>query len=1220
MSDQERQSFHSKIGGRFRSQVNRGLIARVVPVFLAALVPTLGLLDYSISSMLDAANRRREANGVRNEVLLVRQLAGLVHDLQFERALSAVFAVTNGTEYSSELRNRRELVDEGLLGVASLDERQTAILAPLGTDHLRLLLQTGDSVALLRSEVNRYSASATEGFSRILERFLVAFDRIGAHIEEPELIHRVDALSKTLWLKEFVGRERALIAPAIVDRQMNDEARAVHRSYIRFQDENEEGFRFFADDASVHFFDLGVSDSRENFLALRNSVLEQRFADLSANEWFRTSAEYTNSLRAVEIYLSTDLGDVTTEIVASYREAFINAVLATFLVLALTGGVLVVVGRQIRDEIRTAEKLRSDVSARNALHQVSEMAASASTCDELLYGAVHVLTEMDFLGSGTEGAGFSTNAAGLLQLRVSKDFPQQLQIGCATVSPGHCLCGRAAATGKIQFASHVDRRHETRYKGMKPHGHYNIPLKVGGRVKAVVVLYLSSGARESEQHKMFLNTAAQTLSGALDRIEQGEELARSKDRLGWALESTADGVWDWDIKTGKVLFSDQWARTLGYDPPEIRGHIDTWKELVHPDDWDRTHAMLEDHFAGKTTSYECENRLRKKDGTYRHNLDRGKVVAWSETGDALRMVGSDSDITERKEAEIRLQGYVKNLEDTQAKLDLQAQDLREQSELLQAALADAQIATKAKGDFLATMSHEIRTPMNGVLGMTQLLLETDLTEEQKDFAETIMSSGNSLLTIINDILDFSKIEAGKLDVEPIPFDFQSAISELLTLLAPKCEEKNLEIMMRFKPGVPRNVVGDPGRLRQVLMNLIGNAIKFTKEGHVLVEIDGEEIAGIAHYKVSVKDTGIGISKEGRGRLFQAFSQADGSTTRKYGGTGLGLAISRQLIEIMGGEMNVDSEEGVGSTFWFTLPLPVSEAPSPMIMADVTGMRVLIVDDNEVNRRVVSEQIQSWGMESEGAESAAGALDVLSSSEKPFDVAILDYRMPDVNGEKLGLHLKSDPGTAGLKLVLMTSAGSRGDGKRLEEAGFAGYLVKPADPDTLRAVLGAVCGSDDRRFVTRHSVAESTIVFEDLPPETVPGTVRPRPTVLLVEDNAINQKVAIKMLSKLGCDVELAENGEVAVRKWNDGDFDVIFMDCQMPEVDGYEATGRIRSQETSCGGERIPIIAMTANAMAGDREKCMVAGMDDYVTKPVSPARIAAALEQWIEGFGAATT
>jgi len=556
------------------------------------------------------------------------------------------------------------------------------------------------------------------------------------------------------------------------------------------------------------------------------------------------------------------------------------------------------------------------------------------------------------------------------------------------------------------------------------------------------------------------------------------------------------------------------------------------------------------------------------------------------------------DITSRKEAEQALKDYAQKLEHINQQLD--------------AALREAKAATEAKSSFLATMSHEIRTPMNGVIGMTGLLLETTLTDEQHDYAETVRTCGDHLLMIINDILDFSKIEAGKLDLEVIEFDLRLAIEESLDLMAERASSKGLNLACLFHADVPRNLLGDPGRLRQIVMNLTANAIKFTESGDVVVEVTAQaQSKEDATIHVAVTDTGIGISEQARERLFQSFSQADGSTTRKYGGTGLGLAICKRLVEMMGGTIGVMSRVGEGSCFWFTVNLRKhadGSRSADVSTALLAGLRILIVDDKVVNRRMLELMTKKWGMQPTLIPSGSEALDVLRRryGKPQFDLALLDVDMNPTDGIELARAIKARAEEGDIKLVLLTSFGQRGDAKTAKEAGLAAYLTKPIRERQLHDCLVAV---------TQRPVASRLLATRQSPPLITRHTLAETKAkmdlhILLAEDNIVNQKVAVRLFQRLGYRIDVVANGHEVVEAMSRMRYDVVFMDCQMPDMDGFEATCRIREQESSGTSHRVLIIAMTANVMQGDCERCLAAGMDDYLSKPISVDALACVLDR----------
>ncbi len=662
------------------------------------------------------------------------------------------------------------------------------------------------------------------------------------------------------------------------------------------------------------------------------------------------------------------------------------------------------------------------------------------------------------------------------------------------------------------------------------------------------------------------------------------EARENERRFRATFDQAAVGIVHTSLDGRYLRVNRKFCEMLGYEESELIGMAAA--DYSHPEDANRGGPQRKMMLEGKLKTFSEEKRYIRKDGSVLWS-NRTVSLAHDESGNPLYFIRIIEDIAERKRAESEL--------------------ARQAQELMTARVA-ADAANAAKSQFLANMSHEIRTPMNGVLGMTELLLDSGLNEAQRRYAQTIRASGEALLKIINDILDFSKIEAGRLELDPIEVDVRDLSEEALQLMAPRANEKGLDLACRIAPEVPKRIRVDPVRLRQILLNLLGNALKFTERGEVTLSIGRveETIAGSGPtqclLRFTVADSGTGISPEAQTRLFQPFSQADMSTSRRFGGTGLGLAVCKQLAQMMGGEIGVDSEPGRGSNFWFTVRADILDGGrSTPARADLKGVRVLIVEDNATNRAILLHQITGLGAHCDVAADGLAGLEAMRAAlarGRAYHLALIDMKMPRMNGIELMRAVRSDAGLRDTRLAMLTSLSAAGEAAATRAAGADAYLTKPVRRAELFNALAGLMG-------TTAAEAPAAAAHE-------PDALDYRGAhVLLAEDNPVNQEVARAMLERAGCRVTIAVNGRAAVEQWLAQPFELVLMDCQMPELDGFEATREMRTQEA--GRVRVPIIALTANAMADDRERCLAAGMDDYLPKPFKRSDLMAVLQRWID-------
>jgi two-component system, sensor histidine kinase and response regulator len=729
---------------------------------------------------------------------------------------------------------------------------------------------------------------------------------------------------------------------------------------------------------------------------------------------------------------------------------------------------------------------------------------------------------------------------------------------------------------------------------------------VHARGHLVTVLLNVSLVRDGHNQPRYFISQIQDITSRkeadLERKQAENALRESNVKFHLLADNITDAFWIRSPDMRELLYiSPAFERIWGRSTESLYANPHLWADFTHPEDRERVVVLFET-LTGDAPALDVEYRIVRPDGEIRWIRARGFQVRDS-ANTLVRLTGIVTDITERQLAAEALRTSLVEISFTNRAL---------QAEIVERKYAEdaAEAANRSKSEFLANMSHEIRTPLNGVIGMAELALGTDLTIEQREYLDMVKSSGESLLTVINDILDFSKIEAGKLTVDLIPFDLSNCLATTLKLQAARAHLKGLELACNIRPDVPTALVGDPNRLRQIVTNLIGNAVKFTEHGEVVLTVEAEtQTDRDAVLRFSVSDTGIGVPPEQHEAIFKPFIQADGSTSRKYGGTGLGLAISTSLVALLGGRMWLESETGKGSTFHFTVSFDLQQTPAPGTrdrdaqMMHLRDMPVLVVDDNAVNRQILETTLTRWLMKPVLAESGRAAVAAMLERKKSgtaFPLVLLDAQLPDMDGFSMAEAIKDDPELAKTTLLMLTSGGQEGDGVRCRELGIAGYLTKPISQDELLeailVVLGVASGDPDGlHVVTRHSLREG----------------RRKLRILLAEDNTVNQMLAARLLGKRGHTVVIVDNGKqalTALEEPGSGGFDLILMDVQMPEMDGFEATAVIRAREQSSGAH-LPIIAMTAHAMKGDKERCLEAGMDAYVSKPIQVEQLFATID-----------
>jgi len=839
--------------------------------------------------------------------------------------------------------------------------------------------------------------------------------------------------------------------------------------------------------------------------------------------------------------------------------------------------------RDITERKEADKKLQREHQIRSVLNELLALSLKDLSLDDLLNEAIEQITSIPKLVFETRGAIFLMDRdANELVLKAHRGLHPSLIGQCATVPSGTCLCGRAAESKELIFENNLNEKHDVMFDGITDHGHYCVPiLSLSKQVLGVFTVYVEAGHHFHEDEAQFLKSIADVLSGIIERNNAETALIETKGRLQAVIDGVQSLVFVKDRMGRHLLVNSYFEKTFGLSKEEVLGKTDL---DLFPADIAEEIMSVDKKVMEEGKQIRFEATIPHHDGSIHIHLTE-KFPLFNSDLEVYGLCGLATDITHQKDIE---------------------KELHEAREI-------AEDATQAKSDFLANMSHEIRTPMNAIIGMSHLALKTDLTSKQSDYVNKIHISGQNLLGIINDILDFSKIEAGKLDIETIDFSLGEVLDNLSNLISLKTQEKGLEFVFAVAPDVPMHLAGDPLRLGQILLNLTSNALKFTEKGEIVVSVQTLEVGpenAILHF--SVRDTGIGLTEEQRNKLFQSFQQADTSTTRKYGGTGLGLTISKKLTELMGGEIGVDSEPGVGSTFHFTARFGRQIKKKPgieIVPKTLEGLTVLVVDDNETMRQVLQVYLEEFSFKVQACTSGNEAIESVQEKNSRdgacIDLILLDWLMPEMDGIETARKIINDSSLVKVPKIIMVTGHGRADVmKHADDMGLDGFLLKPVTQSILFDAIIQAFGHETE------GPSENERRKEKRPEgfEAVRGA-----HILLVEDNEINQQVATELLRDEGFFMDIADNGKIAVEKVisfkGKMPYDLVLMDLQMPVMDGYTAAQEIRKDTRF---DELPIVAMTADAMSGVREKVLDIGMNDFVTKPINSGDLFRVLKEQI--------
>ncbi|MFA7242087.1 MAG: response regulator [Sulfuricellaceae bacterium] len=1188
-------------------------------LLLILIIPISGLLFFSITSALEKSRAMTEMEGVETLVSLVVTIGETMQELQKERSLTAGFLASQGKNFATELAAQRKATDQLILGLDQLAQSQSMrypdlarqLALPDAMRRLRILeKQQRRRIDTLDMDVDKAISVYNGSIAPLLDVSL-QMPLLGGNREISRLAFAYVSL---LNLKEHTGRERAMLNNVFIAKRFTVNRFHQFAANLEMQENHLRWFQAFASPGQRALYAAQMNTpalhelERIRYYALTqagNDVLEQDPAN-----WFRLSTLKLDALHGVEKQLTNDLLTLAWDIKRKARTTMIVFALLAVLAILATLGYAAILIRNILAQLGGEPCYAADVVKKVADGDLNvEIAVRPGDTTSLL-ASVKIMRDqlVEIVGKARQAneqleqrvtertfelaANLAQSRKTLAELENQQFALDQHAIVSVTDIKGNIIYANDTFCSISQYTLEelLGKNHRIVKSGIQPpsffkelwstissgkvwHGELCNRAKDGSLywVNATIVPFLNEHGQPYQYVGIRTDITAQK--------RMGEKIEEDRRFLQGLTDALGEGVYALDMEWRCTFVNPEAERLLGWKKDELIGQ--PIHELVHFQHADGAPHRREDCHIAMTSRHGLPARseddlfTRKNGDTFPVSLVCVPLIE-NENGAITGTVVAFQDITLRKET----------------------------TDALTRAKEAAEAASRAKSDFLATMSHEIRTPMNGIMGMTELALDTELSQVQREYLEIVKTSADSLLTVINDILDFSKIEAGKMELDALTFDMRELVGDVVKPLAVRSDQKHVELIFDVAHDVPDTLVGDPHRLKQVLVNLVGNAIKFTGEGEILVRVTPETLNGketVLHFAVS--DTGIGIPPDKLPLIFEAFSQADTSTTRKYGGTGLGLTISTRLVALMGGRIWAESEPGKGSTFHFlarfALPAAAGVARLPVQPVELAGVRVLVVDDNATNRRVFTDMLGNWGMTVETAEGGPLALAMLrdeAEAERPYRLLLLDVMMPELDGFEVARIIRQTPIIMDIPVLILSSAAQTDTFALCRELLLDACLTKPVKQAVLLKNIQSALGGGQLPKMSALKAPERNIshASEGL-------------DILLAEDNPINQKLAIRLLEKHGHTLTVANNGIEVLKIWRQRNFDLILMDMQMPEMDGIKATQQIRKQEQD-SGDHIPIIAMTANVMPEDRQRCLAAGMDGYVSKPINSDALFAAI------------